>query len=197
MLTSTTDGNLVNTYRVQNYVNPVDCSGEVTAIEYCYQYRTLRQEEPVFNWTVVILEETQVFTITKIIAIESHPHSLQEEDCEPVNGLLGVIKCCDRDNIINLNLQTNNNFVFGVTESAQGNTHGATLLGYHEANYGIQADTLLLTKAGLTVSVGSTLNKIPGVPRGLRMLWLVIGKYASLITIITNRLLDITTYRKY
>ena len=141
MLTSTTDGNLVNTYRVQNYVNPVDCSGEVTAIEYCYQYTTVGWEEPVFNWTVVVLEETNVFTITKIIAIESRPNSLHEEDCEPVSGLPEIIKCCDRDNIISLNLQINNNFVFGVTESTQGNTHNATLLGFHEAKYGIRVDT--------------------------------------------------------
>ena len=112
--TTTTDGNTINMYRVQN-VN-TRCYGEVTAIEFCYQYRTTEPGEAVFNWTVLILEETNVFTITKIYAIESRPDSLIEEDCENLSAVMA--KCCDREYISGFNFQTNN-FAFGVTESAR------------------------------------------------------------------------------
>ena len=69
------------------------------------------------------------------------------------------------------------NFIFGVTESAQGNTNGVTLLGFHEIEY--EVDVLQLNRVGLTLSIGSTIMNIngPTVLRGIRMLWSVIGKH--------------------
>ncbi len=65
-----------------------------------------------------------------------------------------------------------------MTESAQGNTHSASLLGAHEFEPEYSVDTMLVTKAGLNMSVGSTIFRPSGVPRGLRMLWFIIGKSA-------------------
>ena len=79
---------------------------------------------------MLILEESNVFTITKIIAIESHPSSLNGADCTEVGG--GRVACCDREYISYFNIQTDR-FVFGVTQLAQGNTHDSTLLGVHES----------------------------------------------------------------
>ena len=111
---SITDGRSVNLFRVQTL--DADCTGEVTAIEFCYRYSTTGEEEAVFNWTVLILEETNVFTITRIYGIESRPNSLSEADC--VNTAETVVNCCDREYISNFNFKQTNNFIFGVTESA-------------------------------------------------------------------------------
>ena len=178
VLTSITDGHSINLFRVQNL--NVDCSGEVIAIEFCYQYYiTIEPGEAIFfNWTVLILEETNVFTITRIITIESHPKSLGRDYCMDVGG--GQVACCDREYISNLNFQTNS-FIFGVTESARGNTHDATLLGFHESQLEYSVDTLQISATELSIAVGSNLRK-PGVlQRGLRMLWFVIGKSAGIL----------------
>ena len=171
VLTTATAGDAVNMYRVQNtncYVNQ-----EVTAIDFCYQYSTTGEGEAVFNWTVLILEETNVFTIASIFIIESCPNSLSDADCVDIGG--GKAKCCDREFIDSLNL--GNNFRFGVTESSQGNTHGATLLGFHESLSEYRVDTVIISKEGQSIALGSTLPKQPVDPqRGLRMLWFVIGK---------------------
>ena len=58
-------------FRVQN-LNYTERFGEVVAIDFCY----LRPKGGVLSWTVLILEETSIFTITRIIAIESDPNSL-------------------------------------------------------------------------------------------------------------------------
>ena len=175
VLTTTTVGDVVNIYRVQN-LNGECYLGEVSAIGFCYQYNATEAGEAVFNWTVLIFEETVVFTIARIYVIESRPNSLSGGDCENVSG--GRAECCDREYIRSFNLQTNN-FVYGVTESARGNTHGATLLGFSDDEL-LQPDyivnTVPIPKTGQNISVGSTLPKLQGVQRGLRMLWFVIGE---------------------
>jgi hypothetical protein len=68
------------------------------------------------------------------------------------------------------------NFIFGVINSAQGNTPGVTLLGFHESEYAV--DVVLRNRAEVTLTVGSTiLNNRQTVLRGIRMLWFVVGKY--------------------
>ena len=69
------------------------------------------------------------------------------------------------------------NFIFGVTESAQGNTHDAALLGFHETIPEYRVDTVLLDSTGLSLSVGSTIPSSPTAQRAIRMLWFVIGKH--------------------
>ena len=175
VLTATTDGNTINIYRVQNL--NTECYGEVTAIEFCYQYTTMGSGKAIFNWTVLILEETSDFTITRIYAIESRPDSMSGRgDCENIDG--GMAKCCDRQYISNFNFESNK-FVFGVTESAQGNTHRATLLGFFDNEQSLPeyiVDTVHIPKKQQTISVGSSLSKMVVIGRGLRMLWFIIGK---------------------
>ena len=86
------------------------------------------------------------------------------------------MRCCEVKNITSFNLPVN--FVFGVTRSAQGNTHEATLLGFHQALSQYLVDTVVLYRTAVTLTVGSLLMpSTPVIPnRGLRMLWLVIGK---------------------
>ena len=94
-----------------------------------------------------------------------------------MNTGIGQAECCDREYVSNFNFQTNN-FVFGVTESTQGNTHGARLLGFFESQPEYIVHTLLISTVGQTISVGSSLIRPnTGVQRGLRMLWFVLGKF--------------------
>ena len=169
----TTAGDAINLYRIQNL--NADCTREaVTAIEFCYRYDTEGPGEPVFNWTVVILEETNVFTITRIIAIESHPDLLDDNYCTDAGE--GLVACCDREDISMFNIQTN--FILGVTESSQGNTRGTTLLGVHDTQAKYTVHTLQLSATGQNISVGSTLTRPEvGQTLGLRLLRFVIGKH--------------------
>ena len=177
VLTNTTDGSVINLYRVQNL--NTECHGEVTAIEYCYQYNLSPAQETVFNWTVLVFEEGNLFTVTRVFSIESRPSLLISEDnCVDVGG--GRAKCCDRTLIEGFDLPMRN-FNFGMTESAQGNTAGATLMGFIDDNtFAIQpqylVDTLQVNEGGQNLSVDSTLPRPQVVQRGLRMLWFVIGK---------------------
>jgi hypothetical protein len=181
-ITQITAGDSLSLYRVQNL--NADCTSEaVTAIEFCYRYDTEGAGEAVFNWTVLILEESNVFTITRIIAIESHPSLLDGNNCynrsmDDIDAG-GRVDCCDREDISNFNFQTNT-FIFGVTESAQGNTHGATLLGVHESQLVYTVETLMISATGLNISVGSTLSRPKGVQRGLRLIRFVIGMVEGL-----------------
>ena len=68
------------------------------------------------------------------------------------------------------------NFTYGVTEADQGNTHGATLLGFADSLPQYRVATTQLFKTGLSLSVGSTVPRVPVTQRGLRMLWFVIGE---------------------
>ena len=175
VLTGSTNGHEIHIYRVQSL--SAECYGEVTAIEFCYEYNTVGSGEPVFNWTVLILEETNFFTITGIISIKSHPNADNGAICMSTG--VGQMECCDREYVSSFNIQTNN-FVFGVTQSAQENTHGATLalLRFFESQLDYTIDTLLIAAVGQNISVGSTLVRPnTGVQRGLRLLWFVISKF--------------------
>ena len=175
MTSGITNANEVNIYRVGNLTGT--CYGKVTAIEYCYQYNVNGDGKPVFNWTVLILDDigdqddigNQEFNITNIFVIASHPNA---SNCE---GSGPQVRCCEVENITGFNMPVN--FVFGVTRSAQGNTDGATLLSFLETQSQYQVDTVVLNRAAVTLSVGSLL--MPSTPvisnRGLRMLWFVIG----------------------
>ena len=173
VVTATTSVNQINIYSVDSLNE--DCSGEVTAIEYCYRYDVSGAGEAVFNWTVLILEDTGAgnFRITNSYTIESRPDSSSSVTCTDVNS--GRKECCDVDQINGFNWP--DNFVFGVTGPSQGNTHSATLLGYFDTLPQYQVNTVLLNRAGLSVSVGSTVPSVPVVQRGLRMLWFVIGRF--------------------
>ena len=173
VVTSTTGVNQINIYSVGSLNE--DCSGEVTAIEYCYQYDVSGAGEAVFNWTVLTLEDTESsnFRITNTYTIESRPDSLSSVTCADVNS--GRRDCCDVDQINGFG-SLPDNFVFGVTGPSQGNTHGATLLGVHDSVSQYLVNTVILSSAGQSLSVGSTLPSTPVVQRGLRMLWFVIGK---------------------
>ena len=59
VLTGSTNGREIHIYRVQSL--SAECYGEVTAIEFCYEYNPVGSGEPIFNWTVLILEETNYF----------------------------------------------------------------------------------------------------------------------------------------
>ena len=181
VLTGSTNGHIIRIYRVQSL--SAECYGEVTAIEFCYEYYPVGSGEPVFNWTVLILEETNVFTITGIISIESHPNADNGAICMSTG--VGLTECCDREYVSSFNIQTNN-FVFGLTQSAQGNTHRATLLRFFESQLDYTVDTLLIAAVGQTISVGSTLLRPNnGVQRGLHLLWFVIGKFIQNLVVYT------------
>jgi hypothetical protein len=183
-VTSSTNGREIHIYRVQSL--NAECFGEVTAIEFCYEYNPIGPGEPVFNWTVLILEETNHFTITRIIAIESHPNLFNGAATCMNTGIGWQTECCDRVYISNFYIETNN-FVFGVTESAQGNTRGATLLRIFESQLEYTVNTLLVSAVGQIISVGSTLPRPNiGVQRGLHMLWFVIGKFIQNLMVCTR-----------
>ena len=110
--------------------------------------------------------------ITNVYVIQSHPRLVSSENCTDIVG--GQVTCCDVTHIRSFVLPMN--FIFGVTEAAQGNTHGATLLGFSDTLSQYLVDTMLQGKAGLSLSIGSTVPRVQALQRGLRMLWFVIGK---------------------
>ena len=71
-------------------------------------------------------------------------------------------------------------FAFGVTESAQGNTHGATLLGFSDLMTQYRVSAILFNKNEETMSIGETIyiRNRPPASVGIRMLWFVIGKHS-------------------
>ena len=170
ILTSTTPDNELHIYRVPTL--DASCYGTVTAIEYCYRYTisTAGSGQVTFNYTVLILEDIgNNFLINRTYTIQSHgsvgsPHCNRSGD---------QVICCDVTNIDNFILSSN--FIFGVIQSAQGNTNGVTLLGFHHTEYVV--DVELLNGVGLILSVGSTIRNGFTVLRGIRMLWFVIGKH--------------------
>ena len=155
----------------------------MTAIEFCYEYTVSGQGEAIFNWTVLILENSQggSFIITNLYVIGSRPDSLDSGSCmDTSNGQRR--RCCDVEpEISGFNLSVD--FVFGVTGPSQGNTHSASLLGYHEAlpQYGV--DTVQLSSAALSLSIGSIIPSVPLVQRSLRWLWLVTGKLMQCVKV--------------
>ena len=151
------------------------CYGKVIKIQYCYRYNTMMTEPAVFNWTVLLLKEQNMsqiggqsmLRITDRIIIESHSNS--------INCTEGI--CCDETRV-NESLNLSNKNSFGVTGPSQGNIHSATLLGFADSLSKYQVNITLLNSAEYNLSVGSTLTVRHDsvVPRGLRMLWFVIGK---------------------
>ena len=171
----TTGDNLLHIYRVPNL--DASCYGPVTAIEYCYRYsNNAGSGHPMFNWTALILEDTgSNLRISSIYVL----HSLGSRGSASCTNSGNQVTCCDVTNIDRFDLPMPN-FIFGVTESAQGNSHNAALLGFADALAQYQVDTILLNKAGLTLSVGSAVSSAPTLKRGLRMLWFVIGMLACI-----------------
>ena len=170
-LTTTTPDNELYIYRVP--ILDASCYGTVTTIEYCYRYSqaVAMGGQVNFSYTVLILEDTgSNFLINRTYTIQSRG-SVGSPHC---NKSASEVTCCDVTNITNFILPSN--FVFGVIKSAQGNTNGVTLLGFHDTEYGV--NVVLLNRAGLTLSVGSTIRNAETVQRGIRMLWFVIGKYS-------------------
>ena len=178
----TTDGGVVNVYSVDTLTD--DCYGEVTAIEFCYRYTVSDDGEAdgqaYFNWTVFILEDdgSGPFVINNIYTIESRPSLLNSASC--TDGGLFTRRCCDTQHIGTFILSMN--FAFAITESAQGNTHGAVLLGFPDAlpEYRVH-NVIQLNKNIFTnfdsLSVGSTLPRLQSLERALRFLWFIVGKY--------------------
>ena len=170
--TTTTAGDVLYIYEVNSDLN-ADCYGEVTAIDYCYQYNTTVSVEAVFNWTVLIFYQDNRLNITNIYVLESRPSDLL---CVDIGGERA--ECCDSKIIQGLDLQ--NGFIFGVTESVQGNTAGATLLGFiDDRTFTVQPEYLVNTlqtgNVGLNLTVGSSLQRPDELQTGLRMLWFVTG----------------------
>ena len=148
------------------------CYGPVTAIEYCYRYSpSAGTVQVTFNWTVLILEDTgSNFVINDTYIIQSS-HSMDSANCTSSGD---EVICCDVTKTDRLYFLIN--FAFGVTESAQGNTHGATLLGFSDALPQYRVNAVVLSRVGLTLSIGSTIGSSLTAQRGLRMLWFVIGE---------------------
>ena len=175
-----TDGNILHIYRVPTL--DASCYGPVTAIEYCYTPSTV---SGMFNWTVLILGPTgNDFVVNRIYSILS---PVSNEKCRNDGQ---IHRCCDRTNIEGFDLPTSN-FVFGVTESAQGNTHGATLLGFSDSLPQYRVDTIHFNKVGMTLSIGSTISNMQTLLRGIRMLWFVIGKHKMQIIVKLNTMINV------
>ena len=92
-------------------------------------------------------------------------------DCATCTNSGDFVTCCDVTNIDDFDLPMD--FVFGVTESASGNTHGVTLSGFHDSSPYL-VDTIQHAKTAVNLSLGSIPSRSAS-RRGLRMLWFVIG----------------------
>ena len=169
--TSTTLDNVLYIYHVPTL--DASCYGPVTAIEYCYRYMisAAGSGQVTFSYTLLILEDTpgNNFLINRTYTIQSRG-SVGSPHCDRSGD---QVTCCDVTNIENFILPSN--FIFGVIKSAQGNTDGVTLLGFHESEYGV--NIIQIIGDGLTLSVGSTVPSRPTASRGIRMLWFVVGKH--------------------
>ena len=171
-------GTAIFIYRVSNL--NASCYGPVTAMEYCYRYSTAGSGQPMFNWTVFILEDTgsNNFVINGTYVIQSRG-SMGSASCTSSGD---HVTCCDLTSISSFDLPTS--LTFGVIESIQGNTHEATLLGFHDSLTQYRVSTIVFSRDGLNyLSVGSSLE-IPDnsvYQGGLRMLWFVIGKHQYIL----------------
>ena len=175
MTNLTTDGKtFIYVYHVPKL--NTNCYGPVTVIEYCYRYTVVSGQLGTFNWTVLILEEagSNSFVINRIYVIQS---------CLPMDSANctrsgSQITCCDRTSIDTFDLSTMN-FIFGVTESAQGNTHNASLLRFADGLSQYLVDTILGSSDDQILSIGSTvMYTTPPPQRGLLMLWFqVLGEH--------------------
>ena len=170
-----TENNLIHIYPVGNLTE--SCSGEVTAIEFCYRYTVSGEGEPYFNWTVLILGDMgrDSFMVNNIYTIESDPARLSSDSCTDSGT---TRRCCDVQQITTFTLPTN--FTFAFTGSTEGNTHGAVLLAFPDSLPQYRVNNMMLLNRDVhntSLSVGSTLpNPMQQNQRGIRMLWFVIGK---------------------
>ena len=169
---------LIYVYRVPTL--DASCYDQVIArIEYCYRYnRNAASGQPNFSWKVLILEDTgsNYFMVSSTYAIQTRS-SMDNANCTNSGS---QTTCCDRTNIDHeFNLPMN--FIFGVTESSQENTHNAELLRFPDIGDNL-VDTHLVDKAtDQALSMGSRIMYTNwSSPRGLLLLWFVIGKYLKL-----------------
>ena len=152
------------------------CYGRVIAIKYCYQFNDTTVPAS-FNWTILLLEEidcSEDFKIRDIITIENC-------ESDAISSRPDQSLCCDiMIDIESFDVYISQGFLFGVTESSQGNTAGATLLGFADAQPQYQVDVVLINRAEVTsqLSVGSNIaiRNRKTTKRAIRMLWFVIGK---------------------
>ena len=170
------NGDPIHVYRVPNLRN--SCRyGRVTAIEYCYRYTatTAWVGQFTFNWTLLMLQEVgSNFVINNIHVLESNG-SRGSAKCVDSRSGNGLIDCCD---VTNVSFDLPTDFIFGATESAQGNTHDAALLAFNDII--TISDKWELNKDGITLSEGSTLPIQQTLVRGILMLWFVVaGKLFS------------------
>ena len=177
-VTTVTEVDLLLAYNVSNL--NTNCSGPVTAIEYCYRYSlstAMRMGQQItFSWIVLILErDGSYFSVINNYIIRS---------CGSVGGAnctrsRGQITCCDRTDINGFDLSNVTNFIFGVIASAQENTPGVTLLGYSDSlpQYIVNTSILGRSEVPTSLSMGSRLRRSSPGPRGIRMLWFVTGKH--------------------
>ena len=121
----------------------------MTAIEYCYQYSNNAETgQPLFNWTVLILEDaTSNFRISSVYVIP-----------RVVKAVVPPVQV----------VQVAETRLPAVMQLV--NMHDASLLGFHNAVQQHVVNTILLNKAGLTLSVGSAVPRVSAVIRGFRML---------------------------
>ena len=161
-------------FHVEDIDEDEDCHGVVTAIEYCYQYKKTEQQElKVFNWTVLILEDIgrKTFNITKIYGIESVNSTNCTRDSE-----FGQYTCCDRNTITDFEFPRCG-FTFGVAEVPHKNNSSAKLLSFPDSFKDYTVETIVLDRARVdSFTIGSSVPTDNAIPRGLRMLWFVIGK---------------------
>ena len=166
-LTSITLNHVLYIYHVPTL--DTSCYGTVTAIEYCYRYTqaVAVSGQVTFSYTVLILEDVpgNNFLINRTYNIQSHG-SVGSPHC---NRSGNEVTCCDMTNIENFILPSN--FIFGVIT----NTNGVMLLEFQDTEYGV--DVVVISGAGMNLSVGSTVPSGQTEQRGIRMLWFVIGKH--------------------
>ena len=160
----------IHVYRVPNLRN--SCYGRVTAIEYCYRYApTAGVGQFNFNWTLMFFQEAGSNLVINDIYVLQSLGSTGGATCRSGNGFMD---CCDMTNV---SFDLPRDFIFGATESAQGNTHFDELLAFDDITV---SDKWELNKGGLTLSEGSTVPTLPTLVRGILMLWFVVaGKLFS------------------
>ncbi len=156
----------LHVYRVSNLQSDNCSDGRVTAVEYCYRYRTDGEGQPSFNWTLVVGSN---LVINNIYALQSFGSTRgSSARCRDGNG---IFYCCDTTDI-SFDLPVD--FFFGATASAQGNTREAALLASNDITV---SDKLELNRDTVTLSVGSTIIPAnPPVTAGILLLWFLIGK---------------------
>ena len=138
----------------------VNCSGTVSAVEYCYRGSTGQLGTELLAFTLLTLEQNGLnFTITDRIEIRTTPHS---QIC--TGGIANIQFCCDTTslNMADHFILPASNFAFGIAIPPS----SVSLLGFRSslqvAHYQ-EAQTVI-------PSVGSTFSVSNPVTQGLRLL---------------------------